>query len=165
VFNDQVVAQRTVTSTSNVLVYLHADHLGSVSAVTSGTSTALVSSQTYKPYGEARTGSLTQTELNFTGQRRYGTGLLFYNARYYEPAIGRFISADSIVPGTAAGSGRAVATVGSGAKTNLTVDFHESGFVSQLNGHHAFTQAYSRIHFRAGRRMLGKHSPTRRADG
>jgi RHS repeat-associated protein len=26
------------------------------------------------------------------------TGLYFYNARYYDPAIGRFISADSIIP-------------------------------------------------------------------
>ncbi|MBC8162190.1 MAG: hypothetical protein H7Z42_13345 [Roseiflexaceae bacterium] len=36
--------------------------------------------------------------LDFTGQRRDDTGLLFYNARYYDPAIGRFASADMIVP-------------------------------------------------------------------
>ena len=35
-----------------------------------------------------------------TGQRRDDPGLLFYNARYYDPAIGRFISADTIVPGS-----------------------------------------------------------------
>jgi uncharacterized protein RhaS with RHS repeats len=74
--NGQVVAQRTVTSTATTLVYLHGDHLGSIAAVTSGTSTALLSSQNYKPYGEVRTGSVTQTELNFTGQRKDGTGLL-----------------------------------------------------------------------------------------
>ena len=38
--------------------------------------------------------------MNYTGQRYDDTGLLFYNARYYDPAIGRFISADTIVPGS-----------------------------------------------------------------
>ena len=27
-----------------------------------------------------------------------GTGLMYYNARYYHPALGRFVSADTIVP-------------------------------------------------------------------
>ena len=36
--------------------------------------------------------------LNYTGQRLDGTGLLFYNARYYDPAIGRFLSADTVAP-------------------------------------------------------------------
>ncbi|RLD97622.1 MAG: hypothetical protein DRI92_05310, partial [Aquificota bacterium] len=35
----------------------------------------------------------------FTGQREDATiGLYFYNARYYDPALGRFISADTVVP-------------------------------------------------------------------
>ncbi len=34
----------------------------------------------------------------YTGQDDDGTGLLFYNVRYYDPAIGRFISADRLVP-------------------------------------------------------------------
>jgi hypothetical protein len=52
---------------------------------------------------------------------------MFYNARYYDPALGRFISADSVVPGSASGSMDGVALKA------LTVDFHEPGFVSTLN--------------------------------
>jgi RHS repeat-associated protein len=36
--------------------------------------------------------------LDFTGQRLDGTGLHFYNARYYDSVLGRFVSADTIVP-------------------------------------------------------------------
>jgi RHS repeat-associated protein len=39
--------------------------------------------------------------MNYTGQRLDSTGLLFYNARYYDPQIGKFISSDTIVPNAA----------------------------------------------------------------
>jgi RHS repeat-associated protein len=38
------------------------------------------------------------TDKKFTGQRLDATGLYYYNARYYDVLIGRFISADSIIP-------------------------------------------------------------------
>jgi RHS repeat-associated protein len=41
------------------------------------------------------------TDKKFTGQRLDNTGLYYYNARYYDPSIGRFISADTIVPNPA----------------------------------------------------------------
>lgn len=43
-------------------------------------------------------GGTSPTDKKFTGQRLDGTGLYYYNARYYDPVIGRFISGDSIVP-------------------------------------------------------------------
>jgi RHS repeat-associated protein len=73
---------------------LHGDHLGSVS-VTTGAST---SSQTFLPWGTVRSGSVSATKRNYTGQYRDDTGLLYYHARYYDPALGRFISPDTIVP-------------------------------------------------------------------
>jgi RHS repeat-associated protein/uncharacterized repeat protein (TIGR01451 family) len=105
----KVVAQRS--SSSNQVLYLHSDHLGSVSAVTDANG-LLVNKQDFTPWGEIRGGGtgVTQTSLNFTGQRRDSTGLLYYHARYYDPNLGRFLSADSVVPGT--------------AHTSLTVTYH-----------------------------------------
>jgi RHS repeat-associated protein len=55
---------------------------------------------TYLPFGETRSGSVG-IDQKFTGQRLDSTGLYYYGARYYDPAIGRFISADTIVPNSA----------------------------------------------------------------
>ncbi len=83
---------------ASTLEYVHTDHLGSVSRTTD-TGGALVRREDDFPYGTVRAESgAAPTERSFTGQRRDGTGLLFYNARYYAPSIGRFVSADTIVP-------------------------------------------------------------------
>lgn len=122
----QVVAQRT--SSPNEVIYLHSDHLGSVSAATSANG-LLVSKQDFTPWGEIRAGTgISQTSLNFTGQRRDSTGILYYHARYYDPNLGRFLSADSVVPGAANGS------MDGTALKPLTVDFHEPGFATGLVG-------------------------------
>lgn len=51
----------------------------------------------------------------------------------YDPAISRFVSPDSIVPGAALGIGGSGGTVGAWQNSILTVDFHESAFVSTSN--------------------------------
>jgi len=39
------------------------------------------------------------TDFGFTGQRRDASaGLMFYNARYYDSMLGRFIQVDPVVP-------------------------------------------------------------------
>ena len=45
----------------------------------------------------AASGNL-QTVRTFTGQKSDASGLMYYNARYYDPALGTFISPDTIVP-------------------------------------------------------------------
>jgi RHS repeat-associated protein len=54
----------------------------------------------YKAWGENRyTYGSTPTTYKFTGQRLDdSTGLYFYQSRYYDPALGRFIAPDTIVP-------------------------------------------------------------------
>ena len=96
----QLVAMRVVTSTGgNTLYYLHTDHLGSAS-LTTNSSGGEVARQNYYPFGQIRpggTGSMP-TDVGFTGQRLDATGLMFYQARYFSPVIGRFLSADTLVP-------------------------------------------------------------------
>jgi RHS repeat-associated protein len=126
---------------SNTLIYLHTDHLGSVSVATDAGGQVL-SQQEYDPWGRVRSGGIGQTTLNYTGQRVDGTGLLYYHARYYDPGLARFISPDSIVPGASPGAGGALGTVGTvGQEQNslLTVDFHEGGLLRGLNGDNALT--------------------------
>jgi RHS repeat-associated protein len=80
--------------------YLASDLLGSaeVALTTSGTATASV---LYGPYGTARyTNGAMPTDYVFTGQHGDATtGLDYYGARYYDPTIGQFASADSDAKG------------------------------------------------------------------
>ncbi len=99
----QRVAMRvvTTTATAGVVYYLHSDHLGSASLVTTSGG-AVHSQQRYTPYGAPRWSSGTlPTDYTFTGQRAESFGLMDYNARYYSPVMGRFISPDTIVPNPA----------------------------------------------------------------
>ena len=76
---------------------LHGDHLVSTSLTTQGSSTQ--ASRAYYAYGAERsaTGDL-QTHRTFTGQKSDASGLLYYNARYYDPSLDTFISPDTVVP-------------------------------------------------------------------
>jgi len=91
-----------IVGASNTLYYMLRDHLGSAS-VTLDASGAIVANgeQRYYPFGESRiAGASLPTDRLYTGQRFIdGTGGLYhYGARFYLSKLGRFISADSIVP-------------------------------------------------------------------
>ena len=81
------------------LHWIGADHLGGTIRVLNDSFAAL-DGMRYKPYGEDRdTGSSLNTDRKFTGQTEdEAAGLYWYASRAYDPAIGRFVSPDSVVP-------------------------------------------------------------------
>ena len=87
---------RVAIKRGSTLYHLHGDHLGSTSLTTAGS--AVEASRAYYAYGAERsaTGDL-RTDHTFTGQKSDATGLMYYNARYYDPALGAFVSPDTIV--------------------------------------------------------------------
>lgn len=89
------------------LRYLHKDHLGSVTTITSDNG-SVVEDLSYQAFGERRnsdwsdaTTELTSntTHHGFTGHEHLdNVGLIHMNARLYDPKLGRFISADTKIP-------------------------------------------------------------------
>lgn len=91
-------SNRIASKTDYHTYYYHTDHLGSSTVVTNEAGN-LVQENYYYPYGEIRVRNGNVTDYKFTGQEEdEETGLFYYGARYYDPATGRFVSADSIVP-------------------------------------------------------------------
>jgi RHS repeat-associated protein len=74
--------------------WLHADHLGSVVARTDATGNA-IAVHTYGPYGEP--GGAAPVRFGYTGQQYLDElELSYYNARFYSPALGRFLQTDPV---------------------------------------------------------------------
>jgi RHS repeat-associated protein len=78
--------------------YFHKDHLGSSTKTSDGNGVGVETTE-YMPFGPMREHSGTvMSNYKYTDQELDPeTGLYFYGARYYDPIIGRFISADTIV--------------------------------------------------------------------
>ena len=91
--------QRVAVRVNGTLSYLYSDHLGSASLATNADGN-VTAEMRYYPYGETRwsTGTMP-TDRRFTGQREESyTQLYDFQARYYDPRLGRFLQADTIVP-------------------------------------------------------------------
>ncbi|WP_434733892.1 hypothetical protein NL154_08495 [Rhizobium sp. YTUHZ044] len=87
----------TSGSTTQDKFFLHRDHLASVRQVTNE-SGYRVEQTGYAAYGEA-TNTSFQTKKSYIGERFDAeTGLMYLNARYYDPAFGRFVSPDDWDP-------------------------------------------------------------------
>jgi RHS repeat-associated protein len=118
------IRKYTIPQSMNV-EYVLGDHLGSATVMTDSNGSK-VSEMRYSPWGEVRyswvdstlstTPAYTLPKHTFTGQYSYmddpstqgvdGFGLMFYNARFYDPQVGRFAQADTIVPGGVQGLDR-----------------------------------------------------------
>lgn len=85
--------RRTDTSGARDML---ADALGSIIALTD--SLAQIKTQySYEPYGATTaTGEANTNPFQYTGRENDGTGVYYYRARYYNPAMARFISSDPI---------------------------------------------------------------------
>jgi len=79
--------------------FLLTEHLTST-AITATSAGSKSAELRYKAWGENRyTYGTTPTSYHFTGQREESTiGLYFYNARWHDPALGRFAQPDTLVP-------------------------------------------------------------------
>ena len=86
--------------------YLLQDHLKSSSVFVNQAGNTLATNY-YYPYGGNRGGTFSNLSTKrFTGQYHeagltQSEGLSYYNARWYDAKLGRFLSADTIVPGPA----------------------------------------------------------------
>jgi len=89
------------SSTNAVGYYYHQDSLTS-SSVLSGSSQTQMEVNVWYPFGRIQTASPQvsfQVSRRFTGQVfDEESGLYYYNARYYDPELGRFIQADTLIP-------------------------------------------------------------------
>lgn len=90
---------RIAKVSSSSMYFFHKDHLGSSVGMSNASGTKAESTD-YMPFGEERDHSgSTVTDYKFTDQELDSeSGLYNYDARLYDPGIGRFICADSIVP-------------------------------------------------------------------
>jgi RHS repeat-associated protein len=97
-------SQRVAMREGTTAYYFLQDHLGST-ALTLDSSGVKVGETRYDVWGKPFwQDAPMHTNRLYTGQlwdgkvQDEGTGLYFYNARYYDPALGRFTQADTIVP-------------------------------------------------------------------
>lgn len=103
-FTKKVFLGSTLVAAMNggVVNYYHTDHLGSVNVLSDSTGVSRSLTE-YDPYGKIsrfeRFGGTFKTGWEaFNGKRLDDeSGLLFYGGRYYDPKLGRFITADTIV--------------------------------------------------------------------
>jgi RHS repeat-associated protein len=91
---DKLVAERKNDSTMN---FYHPDHLGSTSLITNSTG-GRVEETVYEPFGSvAEFSSAAKSRFDYTGKETDDTGLQYFGARFYNPAIGKWTQPDTLI--------------------------------------------------------------------
>ena len=86
----------TGTASYGQASYYHADGLGSIVALSNSTDTT-TQTQRFDAWGNKLSGTIAQgAQFGYTGREPDETGLIYYRARYYDPAVGRFTQRDPI---------------------------------------------------------------------
>jgi RHS repeat-associated protein len=95
---NQLIARRNPNGS---VAYLLQDHVHSTRVVTDQNQ-AVTARYNYEPYGQQKTNNQTDgTTQLWHGQKSDGdSGLVYMNARYYDPELGQFTAPDSIIPNT-----------------------------------------------------------------
>lgn len=95
-----------IDSSSGSPAFYHTDYLGSTNVVTSSTG-QIQELIEYDPFGKIQRHDSIKINAKLARQQFTGkmlddeTGLIFFGARYYDPQLGRFITADTIVQSSA----------------------------------------------------------------
>lgn len=101
--NVYIGSTRLAAITGSEINYYHGDHLGSVNVTTDKTGAKRSLTQ-YDPFGKIcrfeRYGSKIKSGWQGFNDKQLDdeSGLLFYGGRYYDPKLGRFMTADTFVP-------------------------------------------------------------------
>jgi RHS repeat-associated protein len=92
--DEPLVWYEGATVSSSTRRYLHANHQGSIVAVTDGNGNS-IATDVYDPYGSP--GANNQGRFQYTGQIEIPElGLFYYKARIYNPTLGRFMQTDPV---------------------------------------------------------------------
>ncbi|MBN2533661.1 MAG: hypothetical protein JXB88_12255 [Spirochaetales bacterium] len=141
------IAQRTKAGTEEEIIYLHTDHLGSAVRMTDMAGNP-VQSIVYDPFGKtvysAGSGS---PAYQFTDQLFDAEiGLYYYEARYYDPEMGRFIQADTVLDGLnryAYCRNSPVMYIDPTGCTTNAKDYHDSSWGYHMNYGDTITCSYT----------------------
>ncbi len=89
------LASLSMVTRAQTIEYVHTDPLGSPVAITNQTG-QIIERTEYEPYGQL-IGSPANDRMGYAGQvMDSATGLTYMQQRYYDPAIGSFLSTDPV---------------------------------------------------------------------
>jgi RHS repeat-associated protein len=128
----QQVAQTTKAESAGVVtdektVYLHGDHLGSVSALTDEDGQRLGDVQLFRPFGTPEQDVFSEVRAGFTGHEHDSDlGLINMRGRLYDPELGQFLQPDPYISSSNPRAFNSYAYV----MNNPLVNVDPSGFIS-----------------------------------